>query len=49
MHYEALCIKKIMIVCITEKPSVAADIARILGADHKLNGFYEGKDRKSVV
>ena len=31
-----------MIVCITEKPSVAADIARILGADHKLNGFYEG-------
>jgi len=31
-----------MIVCITEKPSVAADIARILGADHKQNGFYEG-------
>ncbi len=31
-----------MIVCITEKPSVAADIARIIGADHKLNGFFEG-------
>ena len=31
-----------MKLCITEKPSVAADIARILGADHKLNGFYEG-------
>jgi len=31
-----------VIVCITEKPSVAADIARIIGADHKLNGFFEG-------
>ena len=31
-----------MKVCITEKPSVAADIARILGADRKQNGFYEG-------
>ena len=31
-----------MILCITEKPSVAADIARILGADHRLDGFYEG-------
>jgi len=29
-------------LCITEKPSVAADIARILGADHRLDGFYEG-------
>ncbi len=31
-----------MKVCITEKPSVAADIARILGADRRQNGFYEG-------
>ena len=31
-----------MIVCITEKPSVAGDIAKILGADHRQNGFYEG-------
>ncbi len=31
-----------MIVCITEKPSVAADIARILGADRRQQGFYEG-------
>lgn len=31
-----------MIVCITEKPSVAADIARILGADNRRQGFYEG-------
>ncbi len=31
-----------MKVCITEKPSVAADIARILGANHKHQGFYEG-------
>lgn len=32
-----------MIVCITEKPSVAKDIAGILGADVKRSGFYEGK------
>lgn len=31
-----------MIVCIAEKPSVAKDIARILGANHPQNGFYEG-------
>ncbi|MDE6333387.1 MAG: DNA topoisomerase III, partial [Muribaculaceae bacterium] len=31
-----------MRLCITEKPSVAADIARILGADRRLDGFYEG-------
>lgn len=31
-----------MKLCITEKPSVAADIARILGAGHRLDGFYEG-------
>lgn len=29
-------------LCITEKPSVAADIARILGADRRCQGFYEG-------
>ena len=31
-----------MVVCITEKPSVAADIAKILGASHRQDGFYEG-------
>ena len=31
-----------MIVCITEKPSVARDIARLLGADASRDGFYEG-------
>lgn len=31
-----------MIVCITEKPSVAKDIAAILGADIRREGFYEG-------
>ena len=31
-----------MIVCIAEKPSVARDIARIIGANHPNNGFYEG-------
>ncbi len=32
-----------MIVCITEKPSVAADIAKILGANVKRQGYYEGE------
>lgn len=36
-----------MIVCIAEKPSVAADIAKIIGADHHVRvgrnaGYYEG-------
>lgn len=31
-----------MILCITEKPSVARDIAAILGADHSHQGFIEG-------
>lgn len=31
-----------MIVCIAEKPSVAKDIARILGANSSKNGYMEG-------
>lgn len=31
-----------MIVCIAEKPSVAKDIARILGADSSRSGYMEG-------
>lgn len=31
-----------MIVCIAEKPSVARDIAKILGADHPMDGYMEG-------
>lgn len=31
-----------MILCITEKPSVAADIAKILGATTRRDGYYEG-------
>ena len=31
-----------MIVCITEKPSVAKDIAQILGASSRHDGYYEG-------
>lgn len=31
-----------MIVCITEKPSVAKDIAQILGASERHDGYYEG-------
>jgi DNA topoisomerase-3 len=31
-----------MIVCIAEKPSVARDIARILGADRDCGGYLEG-------
>ena len=30
------------IVCITEKPSVARDIAAILGAGNRREGFFEG-------
>ncbi|MBR1851094.1 MAG: DNA topoisomerase 3 [Bacteroidales bacterium] len=31
-----------MIVCIAEKPSVARDIARIIGASHSHDGYMEG-------
>ena len=31
-----------MTVCITEKPSVARDIAKILGASSRKDGFFEG-------
>ncbi len=31
-----------MTVCIAEKPSVAADIARIIGAGYRHDGYYEG-------
>ena len=31
-----------MIVCIAEKPSVAGDIARIIGASSRRDGYYEG-------
>ncbi|MDE6655182.1 MAG: DNA topoisomerase III, partial [Muribaculaceae bacterium] len=31
-----------MILCITEKPSVAKDIADILGASIRRDGYYEG-------
>ncbi len=31
-----------MIVCIAEKPSVAKDIAEVLGAKTRLDGYYEG-------
>ena len=35
-----------MILCITEKPSVAKDIASILGATVRRDGYYEGRDYK---
>ncbi|WP_439489691.1 DNA topoisomerase 3 [Algoriphagus sp.] len=31
-----------MIVCIAEKPSVAREIAAVLGANHRHDGYYEG-------
>ena len=31
-----------MIVCIAEKPSVAQEIARVLGASDRHDGYYEG-------
>lgn len=30
------------VLCTAEKPSVAADIARVLGANKRCNGYYEG-------
>ncbi len=33
-----------MILCITEKPSVGADIAKILGAGVRRDGYFEGND-----
>ena len=33
-----------MILCITEKPSVGRDIAKILGADRPRDGFIEGSE-----
>lgn len=35
-----------MKLCITEKPSVAKDIAQILGANVRRDGYYEGGDYK---
>nr|MDE6534410.1 hypothetical protein [Muribaculaceae bacterium] len=35
-----------MILCITEKPSVAQDIAAILGANVRRDGFWEGNNYK---
>lgn len=35
-----------MKVCITEKPSVAGDIAKILGATSRRDGYYEGNGYK---
>lgn len=35
-----------MIVCITEKPSVAKDIASILGANIRRDGYFEGNGYK---
>ena len=31
-----------MRVCVTEKPSVARDIARLLGANDRHDGYFEG-------
>lgn len=31
-----------MTVCIAEKPSVAGDIAKVLGASNRKDGYYEG-------
>ena len=38
-----------MKLCITEKPSVARDIARLLGANDKHEGYFEGADDSGQV
>ena len=44
MHFTrfALPLQSYMIVCIAEKPSVARDIARIIGANKQKDGYMEG-------
>lgn len=47
MNYElCIVIMNYMKLCITEKPSVAKDIAEILGAKVRRDGYYEGGDYK---
>ena len=41
-HYLCMQITRNMIVCIAEKPSVAKDIARIIGANSSHDGYMEG-------
>ena len=36
--------KSMMTVCIAEKPSVAQEIAKVIGASRRCEGFYEGND-----
>lgn len=43
---QAITGKTQMKVCITEKPSVAGDIAKILGASVRRDGYYEGNGFK---
>ena len=38
-----------MKLCITEKPSVGKDIAGILGATTRHDGYYEGKIGRAHV
>ena len=38
-----------MIVCIAEKPSVAKDIARIIGATTARDGYMEGNELRTIA
>lgn len=42
MNSIKICIFAAMIVCVTEKPSVARDIARLLQANDRHDGYFEG-------
>lgn len=42
MNFVLHFITKSMKVCIAEKPSVAKDIAKVIGANQKHDGYYEG-------
>lgn len=42
MNFVLHFITKSMKVCIAEKPSVAKDIAKVIGANQKYDGYYEG-------
>lgn len=38
-----------MIVVLAEKPSVARDIAAVLGANQRKDGYFEGNGYRSVL
>ena len=38
-----------MVVCVAEKPSVGEYIARVLGANQRRNGYFEGNGYRTDI